>query len=70
MPYSYCSFCVGHPILDYKHIRSNQHMNNIRKLPMEYGKEWWTISKDELFDYLNKRSIDKYNGKFKKKSTM
>lgn len=44
-------------------------MNNIRKLPMEEGNEWWKIPPEELFIYLNKNSIDRYNGKFKKKST-
>jgi len=65
MPYEYCSFCIGHPILEPKHIRSHQHMNNIRKLPMEYGKEWWTMSKEELFNYLNKKSIEKYKNSTK-----
>ena len=65
MPHSYCSFCIGHPILDYKHVRSHQHMNNIRKLPMEEGNEWWKIPPEELFIYLNKNSIDKYNGRKK-----
>ena len=62
-----CHLCIGHHVLNTQHIRSHQHMNNIKKLPMEYGKEWWTMSTEELYDYLNKNSIDKYNDGFKKK---
>ena len=62
MPYYYCSMCLGHPKLDYIHVRSHQHMNNIRKLPMKIGEEWWTMKTEDLFNYLNKNAIEKYNG--------
>ena len=44
------------------HVRSHQHMNNIRKLPMKIGEEWWTMKTEDLFNYLNKNAIEKYNG--------
>lgn len=56
---NYCNFCIGRPFLDIRHIRSHQHMNNIRKLPMTPGKEWWTMKTEDLFNYLNKNSRNK-----------
>jgi len=54
MPVNYCSLCIGKPILNYSHVRSHQHMNNIRKLPMTSGQEWWTMDTKDLYNYLNK----------------
>lgn len=69
MPQDYCNFCIGHPILDAKHIRSRQHTHNIRKLPMEPGQEWWTMKKEDLFNYLNKNSIEKHKNNLPKQTS-
>ena len=60
LEYPRCSLCIGNHILCVQHIMSHQHMNNIRKLPMTPNHEWWTFSKDELFNFLNKNKYVKY----------
>lgn len=49
-----CSLCLGKHILTYQHVRSRQHLNNIRKLPMEVENEWWKWKYEDLFQYLNR----------------
>ena len=52
MPYNFCTLCLGNSKMDYFHVRSHRHLNNIKKLPLNYH----LMTTDEVFKYLYRKA--------------